>query len=96
MTEDQTFVVATNTVLERLGKEIAGLLRVYLRNDYSIFLEPDSQFALEEIGIALQSLVGVEVARSIMQEIRQECIDLKSLQDLGIKHKKRASPFWGK
>ena len=74
----QTTVTATNTVFDRLGAEVSEILKAYLGQYYSIYLEPDSLFAIEEIGIALHRLVGESEARSIMQEIRQEITDVSS------------------
>jgi len=90
----QTIVIATNTVLDRLGQEIGEVLKSYLRNFYSICLEPDCLFAIEEIGIALQRLVGEAEARSIMQEIRQEIADLTSMQKPMTRQISNNLSFW--
>jgi hypothetical protein len=90
----QTIVIATNTVLGRLGEEIAEVLKMYLRNEYSICLEPDCLFAIEEIGIALQRLVGETEARSIMREIRQEIADLTSMQKPMTRQESNNLSFW--
>ena len=94
MSEIQTTVVATNTVLDRLGKEISEIVRWYLCQNFSICLEKDCLFAIEEIGIALQSIVGEAEARSIMQEIRQEAADLKGMQEQLTKQRKGNLTFW--
>jgi hypothetical protein len=90
----QTTLLATNTVFARLGQEISEVLKLYLNRQYSICLEPDCLFAIEEIGIALQRLVGEAEAMSLMQEIRQEIADLASMQKLMTKEKKGELAFW--
>ena len=89
-----TTVIATNTVLARLGGEIADTLKLYLGQHCSIYLEPDCLFAVEEIGIALQRLVGEQEARSIMQEIRQEIADLANMQKVATRKKGANFAFW--
>ena len=90
----QSTVTATNTVFDRLGAEVAEILKAYLGQYYSIYLEPDSLFAIEEIGIALHRLVGESEARSIMQEIRQEITDVSSMQKLATRKKGSIFSFW--
>jgi L-rhamnose mutarotase len=90
----QATVMATNTIFDRLGAEVSEILKSYLGQYYSIYLEPDCLFAVEEIGIALQRLVGEAEARSIMQEIRQEMADLKSMQERLTKQRKGNLTFW--
>ena len=90
----QATVTATNTVFDRLGAEVSEILKTYLGQNYSIYLESDCLFAIEEIGIALQRLVGENEARSIMQEIKQEIADLSALQRLGKRKKRSSSSFW--
>ena len=75
----QTTVFATNIVLNRLGKEVAEILRKYLRENFSICFEPDCLFAIEELGIAVQRLLGVEVANALMRDIKIEIENLKPL-----------------
>jgi hypothetical protein len=94
VSELQATVTATNTVLDRLGKEVADIVRYYLRNNFAICLEPDCLFAVEEIGIALQRLVGENEARSIIQEIRQEIMDLDAMQKRATRQRKGAFTFW--
>jgi hypothetical protein len=94
VSELQATVTATNTVLDRLGKEVADIVRYYLRNNFAICLEPDCLFAVEEIGIALQRLVGENEARSIIQEIRQEIMDLDAMQKRTTRQRKGAFTFW--
>lgn len=73
----QTTVFATNVVLDRFGKEVAEILRKYLRENFAICFEPDCMFAIEELGIAVQRLLGVEVANMLMRDIRDEIEGLK-------------------
>jgi L-rhamnose mutarotase len=90
----QATVTATNTVFDRLGAEVSEILKTYLGQNYSIYLESDCLFAIEEIGIALQRLVGENEARSIMQEIKQEIADLSALQRLGTRKRRSSFSFW--
>ena len=90
----QTTILATNTVLDRLGRETSEIIKWYLGKHYSIYLEADCLFAVEEIAIAMQRLVGESEARSIMQEIRQEIVDLSSMQRLATRQKNNAFSFW--
>lgn len=72
MTEMATTILATNAVLDKLGKEAAVLVKKYLNNNFDIRLEPDCLFAIEELGIALQRLLGADVANALMQQIQRE------------------------
>jgi hypothetical protein len=90
----QTTVTATNTIFDRLGAEVSEILKTYLGQYYSIYLEPDCLFAIEEIGIALHRLVGEDEALSIMQEIRQEMADLKTMQERITRQRKGKLTFW--
>ena len=94
MSEFQTIAVAMNTVLDRLGTEVAEIIKWYLRQNFSICLEPDCRFAIEEVAIALQRLVGATEARSIMQEIRQEIDDINSMQRPATRQHKNGFSFW--
>jgi hypothetical protein len=94
VSELQTIVVATNTVIDRLGTEVSEIMKWYLRHNFAICLEPDCLFAVEEVGIALQRLVGETEARSIMQEIRQEMADITSMQKRATRQRKNAFTFW--
>jgi L-rhamnose mutarotase len=87
-------IIATNTVFERLGAEVADILKAYLARNYSICLEPDCLFAVEELAIALHRLVSEQEARSIMQEIRQEMADISSMQKLTTRKKGGTFSFW--
>lgn len=90
----QATIAATNTVFDRLGAEVSEILKTYLGQYYSIYFESDCLFAIEEIGIALQRLVGESEARSIMQEIRQEIADMKCMQERVTKQRKGKLTFW--
>ncbi|HEV8386087.1 MAG TPA: hypothetical protein VGQ03_00540 [Nitrososphaera sp.] len=94
MTELTTTVFATNIVLERLGKEVAEILKKYLHESFSICLEPDCLFAVEELGIAVQRLLGADVAKRLMQDIRDEVEDLSSMQKPATRQKNNNLSFW--
>jgi hypothetical protein len=79
MTEISTTAFATNSVLDRFGKEIAEIIKKYLSEGYSIRLQPDCAFAIEEIAIALQRLFGTGMTKSLMQDITAELEELRPM-----------------
>lgn len=94
MSELTTTVFATNIVFDKFGKEVAEILKKYLHEGFSICLEPDCLFAVEELGIAVQRLLGADVAKRLMQDINDEIEDLTSMQKPMTRQKSNSLSFW--
>jgi hypothetical protein len=68
---------AINTVFSRLGGENVEMIRNNLRIDYKIDLDGPDLFAIEELQIALQRLVGQHGASLLIREIQSEIQSLE-------------------
>ena len=68
---------AITAIFGRLGDENNAILRRSLRKDYSIDLDKDAIFTLEELRLALHRILGPGGADLLMREIGQEIQKLR-------------------
>jgi hypothetical protein len=70
---------AVNSVLFTLGEPLFNVLKDHLRREFDIELR-DNSFTLEDLQVALETMLGESSTNLVMQEIHWQIRELASAQ----------------